>query len=100
MPVPNQYAAGATIRVFTQCSISGTLTDPSVLTLYIKTPTGALSTLVFGSSSIVKDGTGLYHYDLLTAGSGPYSYRWVATGGAFISAAQENEFIAGPSNFV
>ena len=90
------YPVGDVVRLSTTYTNNGTPTDPTTVTLRIKA-NGSLSVLVFGSSGIVKDSTGVYHYDYTTSASGTVYYRWEGTG--TVTAAAESNFIAGPSNF-
>lgn len=94
----NTYPAGSLVRVTTAFTVSGVATDPSAITLQLKTPGSGVVSLVYGSSLIVRDGVGQYHYDWQTTLSGLYPYRWIGTG--VVVAANENEFLAGPSQFV
>ena len=58
--------------------------DPTTVTLIIDTPGQVSTTYTYGSSAIVKDATGVYHYDLtLTEPSTPaydWQYEWKGTG--------------------
>jgi hypothetical protein len=52
--------------------IDDVLADPGTLTLRVIRPDGLELVLTYAAGQIVKDGTGLYHYDLLLAAS----YAW------------------------
>lgn len=54
---------------------SGNLSDPSTVALTIQSPTGTMQ------ASPVRDGVGLYHYDLPLDVPGSYLYRWETSGG-------------------
>lgn len=75
---------------FTLMATDGTLSDAAVLTLEVKDPNAIRTSYVFGSSAIVRDGVGLYHYDLdlLVGGARPWAYHWVASGGGPHAAAE------------
>jgi hypothetical protein len=92
------YPAGSVVRMSTAFTVSGANTDPTTVTLYVKLPNAGTQIFAYGSSSMVKDATGLYHYDYATTNSGDFFYRWVGTG--TVIAAAEGSFTAGPSAFV
>jgi hypothetical protein len=57
---------------------TGTLIDPGVVTLKFKDPTGAVTSYTYGGGQIIRDGTGLYHYDVDTSGkAGIWTYEWL-----------------------
>jgi hypothetical protein len=69
---------------------TGTLTDPTAVTLDVRLPSGALVSSVYGGATgagtIVKDATGQYHADYLPLTAGTHRYRWAGTGPAYASA--------------
>ena len=74
------------------------LTDPDTVTLKLRTPAGAETSHVYGvDGNVIKDGTGLYHYDLDFTVSGQYAYRWVGDGTLW--AAAENVLKVRESRF-
>ena len=65
---------------------SGVLTDPATVTITIRDATGAIT-----NPAPVKDGVGLYHYDIDTTGKpGIWTYEWKGSGG--IQAIAANQF--------
>lgn len=73
---------------------AGAPADPTTITLTLSV-NGAVSTLTYGASAIVKDSTGVYHYDyLVPTALNMYEilYRWAGTGA--VTAAQEGMFYA------
>lgn len=48
--------------------------------LTIDYPNGASVAYVYGSSNIVRDGVGLYHFDYDANLAGIVQYRWFSTG--------------------
>lgn len=70
------FAFGAAARLTTEVRSSGTLTNPSTITLTILLPDGTSA----GPFTPVNDGTGLYHYDYTPDQSGRHITRWVTTG--------------------
>lgn len=78
--------------------VNGALADPTTVTLKVRDPNGTETPYVFGSSAIVKDSVGKYHFDLgplLTAGR--WFYRWIGAGA--IVAAAEGSFAVTKSAF-
>jgi hypothetical protein len=91
----NTYLAGNLIRVASYSGLvtsptggfrdaTGTLADPSVVTLkYRPGPGAALVTVTYPASPIVRDGAGLYHADLDTSAAivtATWTYEWSGTG--------------------
>lgn len=59
----------------------GTLVDPSVVKLRVRTPAGDVTEYVYGTApDLVKDSTGVYHFDIVLNAGGLWRYRWVSTG--------------------
>ena len=66
-----QYSGGGFMNA------SGVLTDPTTVTLTLRDGAGVTTT-----PSAVKDGTGLYHFDVDTTGKpGTWAYKWTGSGG-------------------
>jgi hypothetical protein len=60
---------------------SGTLVDPSVVKLRVRTPAAAVTEYVYGvAQDLIKDSTGVYHFDIVLNAGGLWKYRWVSTG--------------------
>lgn len=58
---------------------TGTLVDPTTVTVKVKTPDG--TTTAYTGVQLTKDGVGLYHLDLdTTALSGEWTFAWSSTG--------------------
>lgn len=56
---------------------SNVAADPSALRLKLKSPTGIVTTYVFGiATELVKDSVGNYHADILITDAGSWTYRW------------------------
>lgn|GEM_PF-1105941 len=53
--------------------------DPSALRLKVKSPSGTLTTYVFGVAvELVKDSVGNYHANIVMSEAGAWAYRWEA----------------------
>ena len=95
----NVYTKDSEVRITTTfTTTSGTATDPSTVTVYVKDPTGTRTTYVYGSSAVVKDSTGVYHLDIFANIAGTWWYRFEGTGA--LVAAAESEFIVPLSQIV
>jgi hypothetical protein len=87
---------GATLEV--DFKVSGTLTDPTTISLLIKDPDGQSNTYTYAGGTVTKDGTGEYSKAITLEEEGVYRYRWVGTG--TVVAATEGEIIVASSEFV
>ena len=79
--------------------INNALVDPSTVTLLTLAP-GATTETTYaygGGGTIVKDGVGLYHQDVVPSVTGTWQYRWQGTGTC--AATNEGQFVINPSNF-
>lgn len=87
----NTYDVGDLIRVSAAFTSSGAALDPTALTARYKTPSGATTTLVYGTDAgLVKDSTGNYHVDVSATEAGVWYYRFASTGTG--QAASESAF--------
>ncbi len=69
-------------------TVSGGIpTDPTDIKLYVKPPTGSVQTYTYLMSQVVKDTTGMYHYDLLVNAIGVWTYKWQGTGTVVVTSA-------------
>jgi hypothetical protein len=65
------------------------VTDPSTVTLKIRTPSGTESSHVYGTDvNVIKDSTGKYHYVLTLDAKGDWYQRWIGTG-AVVTAGEK-----------
>jgi len=85
------YDRGDLVRLTATFQIGGVNTDPTAVYLYIRSATGALTTLQYGvDGAIVKSATGVYRYDYSASAAGNVTYRWAGTGAA--QAAEQGSF--------
>ncbi len=90
----NAYNFGASVRLSAEFSnASGTLTDPTIITLKTEDPSGIEDTY----TDAVKDSTGLYHRDITVSKAGIWHWRWIAEGA--VSQVDEGEFSVNPTVF-
>ena len=96
----DSYDLGDTRRlsaVFTVAANSPPATDPTTLTFKMREPDGTVTSYVEGTDAeLVKDSTGNFHVDWLTAKAGRHVYRWIGTGAA--AEADTGEFEVLPGN--
>lgn len=77
----NYYDMGDLIRlslVFTNAA--GAATDPTTVSLKVRTPDGVESTYTYANGDITKDSTGNYHYDLSATKAGVHTCYATGTG--------------------
>lgn len=80
------YVSGSTVRMYGVFSVTGVLTDPSVVTGKVKPPGATTLNFPYGSSAqLVRDGIGLYHLDMVVTATGLWRYRWEGSGSASIA---------------
>ena len=87
--MPGPYDIGDEIRSTITIKVADVLTDPSSLTFQLRNPQDTVTELSgFGPDPlVVKEGTGVYHFDHISSMSGLYHWRWQATGAA-VGAAE------------
>ncbi|MEY2632211.1 MAG: hypothetical protein RIR00_865 [Pseudomonadota bacterium] len=74
--LPGQYA-----RLSVVVSTPGGLhADPGSLRLLVRAPDGQVDIYVYGSAAeVVREGSGLFHADILLTASGNWTWRWETT---------------------
>ena len=101
MTVP-AYDLGDTRRlsaIFKVLGNSPQETDPTTLKFFMREPDGTVTTYVEGTDAeLVKNSTGNFHVDWLTAKVGKHYFRWVGTGAA--AEVDTGEFEILPGNIV
>jgi hypothetical protein len=96
----NSYLIGNSARVSVtfRDAASRANVDPGLTQLLVKAPDLTVTTYVYGvDMGLVKDNTGLYHFDIDLNQAGAWSYRWLGTGAN--QAASEGQFTVTPSSF-
>ena len=92
-----KWTVGDTPRLQCYFRVSGTLTDPSTVSLKTEDPSGNITTYTYGAAEITKDATGDYHKDVNLDEEGTWHWRWVGTG--TVAAADEGELEVTRSEF-
>lgn len=84
------YNIGDLIRIQgTFKDISGTVVDPTNITLKVKVPAGTVSTYYY-PGTITRTSTGVYYFDFAITASGTHYYNWAGTGA--YTVADESSF--------
>lgn len=66
-------------------SVAGTNTDPTAVSLELKSPAGAVTTYTYAATQITKSATGIYTKTLdssILNAAGTWNYSWIGTGSA------------------
>ena len=81
--MPATYIQGSLVRVSVIFTVSGVLTDPSIVRLKYKNPAGTTTTWVYlTDAQLVRDGVGQYRADIDANAGGTWNWRWEGTGAA------------------
>lgn len=84
------YTPGQLVRLSVAFTVAGTATDPTTISVVVRTPDGRETTYTYALAQVVKDGVGNYHYDFPASLIGYHYYRWVGAG--TVIAASESSF--------
>lgn len=87
------YELGSLVRIGPESfyNILGALADPSTVSLSIKKPDGTIAgPFTYAGAQVVKESTGVYHYDYNPTTVGQYLVKWTSTGTG--QAAHVTEF--------
>lgn len=95
----NAYHVGQQVRVWVRFTdMDGYAVDPTIITLKVVDPTGALTTRVYETdAALVRDAEGEYYAEFIAARPGTWRYRWESTGA--LTAATEGAFQVLRSSF-
>lgn len=81
------YDVGDIVRISAAFTVGGAATDPTTITLKVKTPAGVIATYTYAAAQITRDSAGNYHKDITIDAAGDWWFRWESTGTA--QAAEE-----------
>lgn len=92
-PQVNEYFLGQLVRCAVPASapfaVNGTPTDPDTIVFKVRTPAGVETTYTYAiGPTVVRDGVGQYHVDVLLNQTGRWWYRWEGTGAVETAAEQ------------
>jgi hypothetical protein len=93
----NKYIVGNIVVLSAKfLDATNTLIDPTTVTLYVRNPDYTVNTFVYNSSDIVKNGVGLYSYNLPNIEYGYYTYRFEGAGNVVCAQNGQIESVATP----
>ncbi len=78
-------------------NISGTLADPTTITLQVALPDGTTIIKTYAAGQVTKGSTGYYYYDILLSQVGTWAYHWEGAGA--VEAASEYTLTVEPTQF-
>ena len=87
----NYYKKGQKVRVRCTFTVDGVPTDPTTITCKIMDPSRNVTPYVYGTDGeLVRDGTGVYHVDVVTDETQEWNFRFEGTG--ICTAVEESTF--------
>lgn len=98
MAIANTHDKGDLVRLkgmFTDQD--GDLYDPSTVTVKFKSPSGVVTTRVYGTDDVTRVSVGIYTTDVNVDEVGTWHYRFESSGVG--QAAEENKFYIDESEF-
>lgn len=91
----NTYDIGDQVRLTSNLTnLSGTLTDPTTVTLRVRKPDGVATDYTYAGGAVTKSSTGVYYRDVDIDQAGEWNYRWSGTGTLVV--AEEGQFYVRP----
>lgn len=93
----NTYDKGDTIRLWAYFKVNSVYTDPTAITLKVKSAAGVISTYTYSGATVTKSSTGIYYKDVSLTDDGIWYYRFEGTGA--VAAAAESKFEVRRSEF-
>ena len=84
---PREYDVGDGVRTTSLFKVSGVLTDPTTVTIKIKSPDGTITTKTWAGGDIVRTSLGVFTHTFTVTAAGSWWYRWEGAG-AVIGAAE------------
>ncbi len=88
----NSYWSGTAINLTAPFTVADVATDPTTVTLKVKSPAGTVTTYTYAAGEITKDSTGNYSKTITPTVSGAWYYWWAGTG-ACIATAQGGFYV-------
>ena len=88
----NTYAVGTTVRVKAEFTVTGTLSDPTIVELYQRKPDGTQLNYYFVSGTVSKESEGKFFRDVFVDASGQWWHEWFSSG--VVGADDERMFYA------
>lgn len=73
----SRYIEGDTVKLTAKFYVSNTLTNPTVTTLRVRSPSGTTTT-----PAVANPSTGVFTATFVASASGTWYYQWTGTGSA------------------
>lgn len=67
-------------RLRNTCTVDGTKTDPTTLSLEVKDPSGNTDTYTYAAAQITRSSAGVFYKDITFDEAGWWTYEWQGTG--------------------
>jgi len=87
----NTYDKGDSVRLRGIFTVTGTATDPSIVNLQIRDPSGNIDLYSYAGGTVTKQSTGNFYYDLFLDEEG--QWWWEFFGSGTVLAAGERYLI-------
>lgn len=96
----NEFDIGDAVRCSAEFrNLAGALTDPTTVSVSVKTPAGVITTKVYGTDAeVIRESAGKFYIDVDATAAGVWFYRFFSTGTG--KAAAERQFNVKKSKFV
>ena len=76
----NLYDVGDGIRLKGWFTVTGILTDPNIVTVWVRHPSGIIDTYNFTSGTVSKEADGKFFVDIFVDAPGQWWQEWYGTG--------------------
>ena len=93
----NTYDINDVARLSSAFTADGTATDPTTITLTVRTPAGVEASYTYALAELTKSSAGVFYRDQDCTESGTWYYRFTGTGA--VKAAGEAAFVVRRSQF-
>ncbi len=98
----NEYTSGQLVNIGCTFTVSGVVTDPTKVQASFRYETATATTYTYPTAAatdaaLVRDSTGVFHFNITAVSAGKYHYRF--QGWTACQAAMEGDFTVGASNF-
>lgn len=94
----NTYGLNAIPQVSAVVTINATLTNPTDISLHLRSPDGTDATFTYLTAGITKDSVGRFHRDIVADQVGVWHYQW-ETSGTAAGGSLEYQFMVQESVF-
>lgn len=93
----NEYDIGDVATLVGTFTVAGVATDPTTITLIVRTPAGVETTYTYALTELTKVSPGVFTRDQECTEAGVWAYRFVGTGD--VKSAGERQFRVNRSLF-